>query len=132
MKMKKKFYTLALFLIIFSCAAPLKSNEKVVTIDTATKEKIIELNFGETVKIEAESNPSTGYNWNIEVPSGCNVEFVKEDSRAIYKDNRVGAPIIAVYEFKAKSKGECEVEFDYSRAWEGKSKFPNKIKFVVN
>ena len=130
--MKKLFYAIAITPFLFSCAMNHASKEKVVKINQTIPNNSVEIKVGESVKIEAESNPSTGYNWNIQVPAGCTVEFVKEDSRSIYKDNRVGAPLIAVYEFKAIEAGECEVEFDYSRAWEGKSNNPVKVKFVVH
>ena len=127
-----KNYILVIFALptLFSCATS-KPSEKVIQLKPTQQETSVHLNVGQTVKIEAESNPSTGYNWHLEVPSDCSVTFVKEDSKAIYTDGRVGAPIVGVYEFSASSVGECIVEFDYSRGWEGKSNQPKKVKFIV-
>lgn len=127
-----KTYSLALLVlpVLFSCASS-KISEKVVRLDPSTKETVVHLTVGQTVKIEAEKNPSTGYNWHLEVPAACSATFIQEDVRNIYNDGRIGAPVVGVYEFKATSSGECKVEFDYSRSWEGKSNQPHQVKFIV-
>ncbi|WP_322970860.1 protease inhibitor I42 family protein [Faecalibacter sp. LW9] len=131
MKTMKK-YILAVIALpaLFSCATS-KTEQKIVQLNPTEEETIVSLNVGQTVQIEAEKNPSTGYNWHLEVPSDCSVTYIKEDSKSIYNDGRVGAPIIGIYEFSASSVGECIVEFDYSRGWEGKSNQPKKVKFIV-
>lgn len=130
--MKKLILSFTVVLFCTSCVSHQASKSKTVILEKNTTNKTINLKVGESVKVEAESNPSTGYNWHLEVPSDCSVEFLKEDAKAIYNDGRIGAPIKKIYEFKGTEKGTCEVEFDYSRAWEGKSNQPKKVKFIVN
>ena len=128
--MKKYCLVLLALPALFSCASG-NVSEKVIKLDSSKKETVVHLAVGQTVKIEAEKNPSTGFNWHLEVPGECSTTFIKEDSRNIYNDGRIGAPVVGVYEFKATESGECVVEFDYSRGWEGKSNQPNKVKFIV-
>ena len=128
--MKNFMIILVTSLVTFSCAS-LSTNNKTLIIDTEKDNQSVELLVGQNLKIEAEKNPSTGFDWHIKVPADCAVEFVKEDSKKIYNDGRVGAPVTGVYEFKALKKGECVVEFDYSRAWEGQSNNPKKVKITV-
>jgi len=128
--MKNYILTLIVLPALFSCATT-KTQNKVVKLNPSQDETVVALAIGETVKIEAETNPSTGYNWHLEVPGDCNATFVKEETKSIYNDGRVGAPIMGVYEFIGTSAGECVVEFDYSRGWEGKSNSPKKVKFIV-
>lgn len=129
--MKKALLLVTAAVLITSCAVSKTSKSTIVDLDKVDSEMTINMKLGEVVKIEASSNPSTGYNWNTTFPSGCSVKLEKEDSRNIYNDGRMGAPIVAIYEMKAEQIGECVVEFDYSRSWEGQSKNPKRLKFVV-
>lgn len=126
--MKKIAFALLGLPVLFSCATT-KTSDQVISLNK--NEITVYLKVGETIKIEAEKNPSTGYDWHLEVPSDCSTTFVKEDTRAIHNDGRIGAPVIGIYEFKGVNVGDCVVEFDYSRTWEGKSDQPKRVKFVV-
>lgn len=126
--MKKIAFALLGLPVLFSCATT-KTSDQVISLNK--NEITVYLKVGETIKIEAEKNPSTGYDWHLEVPSDCSTTFVKEDTRAIHNDGSIGAPVIGIYEFKGVNVGDCVVEFDYSRTWEGKSDQPKRVKFVV-
>ena len=73
---------------------------------------------GRKFSIELESNPSTGYGWElVGLPDAAVVEFVKTDFAKPDSD-RSGAAGKEVWVFKAVAKGKTAIGLHYTRAWE--------------
>ena len=128
--MKKIIFYLILALVFVSCGKQVKDKHNTVNLEEINSEVIIPLSVGETVKVHAHTNPSTGYNWRMALPINCNVEVLKEVISPQTTEPIVGAPSELIYHVSGKRVGECTLEFFYGRAWEGLST-PKKIKFVV-
>ena len=129
--MKNIFLTTAVLSIITSCSLQKGEHTKIYNLDEVNSQLVIKLKQNETVQLTVEANPSTGYSWNKTFTEDCAVVLVKEDSKNLGEEGIVGAPIRNIYEFKANEVGECTVDFDYSRSWEGKSNLSKSVKFVV-
>ena len=72
------------------------------------------IKIGETYEWKLESNPSTGYGWQIRnVEDGITV-----DSEFITKSDLCGAPGIQVLKIKAELAGTFRLMADYARPWE--------------
>jgi predicted secreted protein len=72
------------------------------------------IKIGETYEWKLESNPSTGYGWQIRnVEEGITV-----DSEFITKSDLCGAPGIQVLKIKAELAGTFRLMADYARPWE--------------
>ncbi len=72
------------------------------------------IKIGETYEWKLESNPSTGYSWQIRnVEEGITV-----DSEFITKSDLCGAPGIQVLKIKAELAGTFRLMADYARPWE--------------
>ena len=72
------------------------------------------IKIGETYEWKLESNPSTGYGWQIRnVEEGITV-----DSEFITKSDLCGAPGIQVLKIKADLAGTFRLMADYARPWE--------------
>ena len=72
------------------------------------------MNIGETFEWKLESNPSTGYCWQIRnVEEGITV-----DSDFITKSDLCGAPGIQVLKIKSEIAGKFTLIADYARPWE--------------
>lgn len=129
--MKNTFLTATVLMFITSCSVQKGEHTKNYNLDDVSSELTIKLKVDETIQLTAAANPSTGYSWNITSPEGCNVDLVKEDSKNLGEEGIVGAPIRNIYEYRGTSTGECIVEFDYNKSWEGKSNQPKRVKFIV-
>ena len=80
--------------------------------------KIIETNIGESFTITMDSNPTTGYQWQVarQLDAGL-VELI--GSQYIHpKTDLVGAPGKEEWSFKAIRAGKTIISFDYVRPWE--------------
>lgn len=109
--MKKLFVLLVLSILLIGCASPVVTP----TTDPAgsTRPAItdpfqpIEVQAGETFNIVIDSNPSTGYHWEI-VGELNGVEFVSTEYTA---DEPVapGSGGVDIWTFKAVSSGEAQI-----------------------
>jgi len=92
---------------------------------------VIETNIGKSFAITLDSNPTTGYQWQIarQLDTGL-LELV--DSQYISsKTDLVGAPGKEEWSFKAIRAGKAIISFDYVRPWE-KNELPAKTNsFIV-
>jgi inhibitor of cysteine peptidase len=71
------------------------------------------------VLIALESNPSTGYSWQAEYNTEM-LELIEQtfEPGEYAKENIVGAGGTELFRFKALSKGQTDITFNYKRPWE--------------
>ena len=81
-------------------------------------------------EIELEGNPSTGFWWHFESLDEQYLKLVREEAEKISKE-RLGAPVLGRWVFKAKRCGETTVKMAYYRKWEGADKAVDRVSFVV-
>ena len=80
--------------------------------------EVFEVTVGQDFTITLESNPTTGYRWQLAQPLDevivtlVGIEFKPPDTR------RLGAGGREVWTFKAVGQGRTTVEMAYLRAWE--------------
>lgn len=85
----------------------------------AKNDNIIETTVGKSFTITLDSNPTTGYQWQIvrQMDTGL-LELI--DSQYIAptpKTNLVGAPGKEEWHFKAIREGKAIISFEYVRSW---------------
>ncbi len=86
----------------------------------------IEVEAGLKFKIAMESNPTTGYSWQLAEPLDedvvilVNSVFEKDDSEGHGDEGEemVGAPGEEVWTFEAIGEGSTEISLEYVRPWE--------------
>lgn len=97
----------------------------------AKNDNIIETTVGKSFTITLDSNPTTGYQWQItrQMDTGM-VELI--DSQYIApKTGLVGAPGKEEWHFRAIREGKAIISFDYVRPWE-KDELPGQTEsFIV-
>ena len=76
---------------------------------------------GEHFAIMLDSNPSTGYGWDVQLKAG-KASLVAED---YISDAKPGSMVYGgggkeVFVFKAEEAGTIEIEAQYKRSWENK------------
>ena len=100
-------------LLFFGC------NSKIVDQSDSIEPGNITIKSGDTFEIKLESNPTTGYSWRLaESPSGTiqNISNVYEPRKT--SGNIVGSGGTEIWTFKAVSKGNIILNFEYARPWE--------------
>ena len=109
--MKKTFAIILLASLLMGCSTPTPAptanpagNTRPALTDPA---QLIEVQTGETFNIVVDSNPSTGYHWEI-VGEFSGVEFVSTEYTA---DEPVmpGSGGVDVWTFKAASAGQTQI-----------------------
>jgi inhibitor of cysteine peptidase len=97
----------------------------------AKNDKIVETAVGKSFTVTLDSNPTTGYQWQIarQMDTGL-VELI--DSRYIApKTDLVGAPGHEEWHFKTIKEGKAIISFEYARPWE-KDELPVQTEsFIV-
>ncbi|MFQ6070366.1 MAG: protease inhibitor I42 family protein [Candidatus Aminicenantales bacterium] len=129
------FFTAAAFLTgVLSCATV----HKVVKVEESLNGKEVEVSRGGTVVIRLESNPTTGFKWELAKISDENIvqlldhKFIPPRKKAKKgKGWMTGVPGKEVWKFKALKKGVCRVHLDYSRPWEGGEKGVKKYVLTI-
>lgn len=121
--MKKILLTIFItMLVISACGA----NAPLQITDPAQP---IEVNAGEEFTIVIESNPTTGYHWEI-IGELDNIEFVSREYRA---DEPVltGSGGVDVWTFKAIATGEARITLGYYPPYEEPEPPQQTATFVV-
>lgn len=107
----KKFLPLIILILTFLTAC----SGKTPTLQVSDPQQPITVDAGKEFTIVLESNPTTGYHWEIvgELDAGT-LEFVKNDYTSTSSDpNLVGGGGLDVWTFKAVSAGEAQVTLGY-------------------
>ena len=87
----------------------------------STKTAQVTLKGGETLTVKLESNPTTGYSWQVLGPKYSPLELKKESFES-GKSDAPGAAGTQVFEFVAPKTGKNEgvvLVFNYRRPFEG-------------
>ena len=92
----------------------------------------ISVKKGETFTVELDSNPSTGYGWDLQLTAG-KASLVKQDFRSSTPPGSMicGAGGTEIYTYKAEEMGTIELNADYKRSWE-KNPPAKTCQFHVN
>ncbi len=86
----------------------------------------VEVAAGREFALSIESNPTTGYQWQLD---GTPEKSILEFKKSVYQPpdkSAPGAPGREILTFKAKGRGEAAVALKYVRAWEDKTIPPKK------
>ena len=113
MKRILAFLTIAMLLSACSLAGATEEPTVVPQLNISDPAKILEASAGNEFKIIIDSNPTTGYHWEIigEVDADV-VEFVSRDFRGD-EPVAVGSGGVDVWVFKAVAAGETDITLGY-------------------
>ena len=99
---------------------------KNITVTEKDNGSRFELNRGNVLTLRLESNPSTGYSWQIAENDGKVMELMGEPTYETPERKLiVGGIEYRIYRFKALTRGTNVLELQYKRIWE-KEKEPLK------
>lgn len=118
--MKKTIWCLS-FLIIFSLSAFASTKQECFPIKTITRgynNKVVAVARGASFRIELPSNPTTGYDWQIEKIDKKHCYVLTSGFIPASNKNLVGAGGLKWWEIKAVKKGITKIKIRYVRPWE--------------
>ena len=101
------------------------SNEK-YTYEKNTNENTY--NLGQPFILEFHDNPSTGYSWNLKVPSG--IKIIKNSYSNKCQEGITGCGGIRTFVLEGIKKGKQEVIATYGRPWDPTTS--TQYKYVYN
>jgi len=87
---------------------------------------------GESLIIELEENPTTGFSWKCDEYDTSILELLEDEYLpASVETDIVGSSGIHHYAFKGLSEGETTLTFKYIKAWEGDESAEDTRTFKV-
>jgi inhibitor of cysteine peptidase len=127
------FLGAVLFLLMVDCSLnhsqgdqTVKAETKNITVTEKDNGSQFELNKGDLLALRLESNPSTGYSWQIAENEGKVMELMGEPTYETPERKLiVGGIEYRIFRFKALTGGTNVLELQYKRIWE-KEKEPLK------
>jgi inhibitor of cysteine peptidase len=100
-------------MLLFACAGPSQ-----VKIDESANGTAVSLRAGQTLIVTLKSNPTTGYEWQVDHVDESVVQPTKQEFQPASDPNRLGAPGQTVHEFQAVGAGTTDLRLVYVRPWE--------------
>lgn len=84
--------------------------------------KEIRVRRGDLIQIELPAQGSTGYTWHIDKLKAEHIAFIAKETKIDIQRGKTGAPVLELWRFRVKNKGDAEIKLDNYRTWEGKDK----------
>lgn len=115
--MKGKLLALGLALILSALTLSGCGPAKEVKLDASANGRQVELQKGQTLVIPLESNPSTGYVWEVvELEESILRQMGEPEFQS--ESNLPGAGGTETWRFQATKAGQTALELVYHRPWE--------------
>ena len=102
-----------LSLLLSACAGP-----SPVKIDESANGTAVNLEAGQTLIVALKSNPTTGYDWQVDEVDESVVKLVTQEFKPASDPNRLGAPGQTEFQFQAAGAGTTSLRLIYVRSWE--------------
>ncbi|MEA3490217.1 MAG: protease inhibitor I42 family protein [Candidatus Omnitrophota bacterium] len=90
----------------------------------------IDIEKGQILRIEMDSNPTTGYSWTLSEFIDNGVLRQAGKPGYVRTTDRIGGGGVETYRFEGMEKGQAKLTFEYRRPWE-EGKEPAKRYFVL-
>ena len=103
----------ALSVLLFACAGPSD-----VKIDETANGTDVSLRAGQKLIVTLKSNPTTGYDWQVDEVDESVVKLVAQEFKPASDPNRLGAPGQTEFQFQAVGAGTTNLHLIYVRSWE--------------
>jgi len=115
---QKITYVLLISLLTLFIITGCVTSGKTFTADDNNKE--IKLKVDEAIKIKLQSNPTTGYSWNLSGETDASIiSLTSSDYKTSSSDKEVvGAGGYDTITFKAVAKGNTTIILTYNKSWE--------------
>jgi inhibitor of cysteine peptidase len=89
-----------------------------VTLGAQDDGRTITLKSGDTLIIELEGNPTTGFSWEVEAVDDAILALQGDAQYTASETGLVGSGGVFTFTFRAASKGQTPLQLVYHRSWE--------------
>jgi inhibitor of cysteine peptidase len=115
-----------------ACTAALgQAAPEEMSVNESNAGKEVELATGGTLTITLESNPTTGFRWELaRISEGDVMELTGNEFKGA-ENGLVGAGGKEVWTFKALAPGKSTITLEYSRPWAGGEKADQTFEVTV-
>ncbi len=96
-----------------------------VTVGMKDNGREVGMKAGEVMQIELQTLGSAGYSWEFEDFDTDHFEIVSKEARVI--SDRIGAPVMRLWQLRAKKSGNARIVMYNYRLWEGREKSVNRF-----
>ncbi|MFQ5595654.1 MAG: protease inhibitor I42 family protein [Anaerolineae bacterium] len=100
-------------LLLSACTGP-----SPVKIDESANGTSVNLEAGQTLIVTLKSNPTTGYDWQVDEMDEGVVKLVTQEFKPASDPDRLGAPGQTEFQFQAVGAGTTSLRLIYVRSWE--------------
>lgn len=91
---------------------------QIARLTASASDKVLEIDAGSLIALKLDSNPSTGYGWEVK-PDQKAITKVGSSFTILNNDpTRMGAPGLEILMLAAQQKGTYKVTMQYKRPWE--------------
>ncbi len=103
-----------------------------VRMNQSNSGEVLDLSVGDSIIVTLESNPSTGFSWQLAIISDETVlENSAQEFGMIDTNSPPGTPGEEIWTFEAIGPGTCTFVMEYSRPWEGGEKGVETFSLTV-
>ena len=107
-----------------------------VSVDDSYNGKEVEINVGDLLTVSLESNPTTGFRWELAEISDTTVLELVENKYEAGSGAKQNPPVAGaggkeIWTFKALEEGTTKLTMEYSRPWKGGEKAVNTFVLTV-
>jgi len=95
----------------------LRSSDSTIRVTADATGTAVTLHVGDTLEIQLDGNPTTGYGWQI-ARDESGVLTAKGDPTYTADSDSIGSGGTYLFSFTADKVGEADVNLVYSRSWE--------------
>jgi predicted secreted protein len=88
--------------------------------------------YGETIQIELSETGAAGYKWHINKLDPEYLKLTSEETIRTAPEEKVGAPMKAIWKIMTIKKGRTEILMHYYRPWEGQDKALHTYRIKIN
>ncbi|MGD0575514.1 MAG: protease inhibitor I42 family protein [Anaerolineales bacterium] len=100
--------------VLAACGQP---NEGPVKVTENNAGSTVELHQGQTLKVELQGNPTTGYTWEV-LPGAESILEQQGEAQLVPESQAVGAGGLVTLTFKAVRAGQATLSLVYHRTFE--------------
>ena len=94
--------------------------------------KEIRVQAGAIFELALQEQAGAGYTWEFQRLDEKHFRVVHTETKSLADRNRVGGPLLQVWQLKALEPGDATLSLDYLRPWEGRAKAVKHFRVNVH
>jgi inhibitor of cysteine peptidase len=105
------------FFLIVATLACNGNTRREITVSEAQDSQTVQLNVGDTLKVQLEGNPTTGFSWATET---LEATVLRQEGEPQYEaeSSQLGSGGTYTFTYTVVGKGESSLRLVYRRSWE--------------